>query len=171
MWSNMEVEQYGQDMGSLLGEIDSTTRRLDIDPADRMTAKDYVNVDFNVETEQSLTDDQIVELVSGETNDAESDDEVELDVSEEPPPPPPTKSEAHIACQILISFYESEAAKDDSFSSKLTEIRRHLLFINEKQVIRVKKLVGLPPPALELLASSSVNKRILCACTHTHTTH
>ena len=40
-----------------------------------------------------------------------------------------------------------------------------------EQVIRVKKLVGLPPPALELLASSSVSKRILCACTHTHTTH
>ena len=39
----------------------------------------------------------------------------------------------------------------------------------QKQVIRVKKLVGLPPPALELLASSSVSKRILCACTHPHT--
>ena len=37
-----------------------------------------------------------------------------------------------------------------------------------KQVIRVKKLVGLPPPALELLASYSVSKRILCTCTHTH---
>ena len=36
-------------------------------------AKDYVNVDHNVETEQSLADDQIVELVSGGTNDAESD--------------------------------------------------------------------------------------------------
>ena len=87
------VDQHGQDMGSLLGEIDSTTRRLDIDPAERMTAKEYVNVDLNVETEQSLTDDQIVELVSGEVHDAESDED-ELDVSEEPPPPPPTKSEA-----------------------------------------------------------------------------
>ena len=38
-----------------------------------------------------------------------------------------------------------------------------------EQVIRVKKLVGLPPPALELLASYSVRKRILCTCTHTHT--
>ena len=37
-----------------------------------------------------------------------------------------------------------------------------------KQVIRVKKLVGLPPPALELLASYSVSKRILCTYTHTH---
>ena len=32
----------------------------------------------------------------------------------------------------------------------------------EEQVIRVKKLMGLPPPALELLASYPVNKRILC---------
>ena len=103
-----------------------------------MTAKEYVNVDLNVETEQSLTDDQIVELVSGEVHDAESD-EGELDVSEEPPPPPPTKSEAHSACQVLISFYESEAAKDDSFSSKLTEIRKHLLFINGKRLAGAKQ--------------------------------
>ena len=40
---------------------------------------------------------------------------------------------------------------------------------SKEQVIRVKKLVGLPPPALELLASYSLSKRILCACTHTHT--
>ena len=31
-----------------------------------------------------------------------------------------------------------------------------------KQVIQVKKLVGLPLPALELLASYPVNKRIIC---------
>ena len=34
--------------------------------------------------------------------------------------------------------------------------------IRLQQVIRVKKLVGLPPPALELLASYSVNQGILC---------
>ena len=126
-------EQNGEDIRCLLGDIDSTTSRLDIDPSERITAKDYVNVDDSVETEQSLTDDQIVELVSGGTNDAESD------VVEEPPPLPPTIAEAHRACQLLISFYENEVAKDDSHSSKLTEIRKHMRFLSTKKLSVAKQ--------------------------------
>ena len=115
-------------------------------------AKDYVTVDDNVETEQSFTDDQIVELVSGGTNDAESDED-EPDVDEEPPPPPLTIAEAHMACQLLtnhplplhshkkkyISFYESEVAKDDSYSLKLTEIRKHMRFLSTKKLAVAKQ--------------------------------
>ena len=51
--------------------------------------KDYINVDDNVETEHSLTNDQIVQLVSGGKNDVESNEDVP-DVDEEPLSPPLT---------------------------------------------------------------------------------
>ena len=130
-------QQNGEDIRSLLGDIDSMTSHLDIDPSERMMAKDYVNVDDNVETEQSLTDDQIVELVSGGTNDAETDED-KPDVDEEPPPPPPTIVEAHMACQLLISFYENEVAEDE-YSSKLTEIRKHMRCLSTKKMAVAKQ--------------------------------
>ena len=84
-------QQRGEDIGSLLGDIDSSPHYLAIDPSERMSAKDNINVDDNVETEQSLTDNRIVELVSEGSNviDAEAN-ENEPDVDEEPPPLPPT---------------------------------------------------------------------------------
>ena len=49
-----------------------------------------------------------------------------------------------------------------SLSCSMVECKIVVMCFMAEQVIRVKKLVGLPPPALELLASYSVNQRILC---------
>ena len=95
-------QQNDEDIRSLIGNIHSTTSHLDIDPSEEMTAKDCTN--DSVETEQSLTDDQIVEVVSGGTNDAVSDED-KPEVAEEPPPPPPTITEAHMACQQSPAYF------------------------------------------------------------------
>ena len=49
-----------------------------------------MDVDGNMETLQSLTNGQIVELVSGGSNAAESDKD-EPNFDKEPPPPLPTR--------------------------------------------------------------------------------
>ena len=108
------TDQNGEDITPLLSNIDAMTRRLEIDPSERMLARDYVHVDDNVETEEALSDDQIVELVSGESNHADCDED-NPDVNEQPPVPPPTIAEAHTACQLLVSFYENEGVKDESY--------------------------------------------------------
>ena len=114
------------------------TRRLEIDPSERMSARDYVHVDDNVETEEALSDDQIVELVSGESNHADCDED-NPDVNEQPPVPPPTIAEAHTACQLLVSFYENEGVKDESYLSKLVEVRQHMQFIGTKKLAAAKQ--------------------------------
>lgn len=146
-WKHVGILQFGEDqydttdlnpedIRPLLSNIEAMTHRLEVDPSKRMAAEDYVNIDNKAETEEALTDDPIIELVSGEPK-VHIDEEQDAD--DLPPPPPPTVADAHKACRLLIAFYESEVAKDDSHGSKLIEIRKHMKHIEMKRIPEAKQ--------------------------------
>ncbi|XP_061165650.1 tigger transposable element-derived protein 6-like [Saccostrea echinata] len=83
---------------------------LDLDPDMRLTVREFLNLDKNAESSQSLTDDEISSTVA---NSNDNTDQVEDD-SEEEAPCVPTYVEARQGLECLLRHLESKESTTES---------------------------------------------------------
>ena len=97
---------------------------LDTDPDMRLTVRELVNMDQNVENSETVSEDTIIESITGKPSD---DDEDSCDQSEILlPPPPPTASQARNALETVIRFFESQSTTMESDMTKLFTVQQNI---------------------------------------------
>ena len=90
----------------------------------RLTVPEFVNMDQNVENSETVSEDAIIESITGKPSD---DDKDSCDQSETLlPPPPPTASQARNALETVIRFFESQNTTTESDMTKLFTVEQNI---------------------------------------------
>ncbi|HEX4852269.1 MAG TPA: hypothetical protein VFV08_15745, partial [Puia sp.] len=127
-----QVQQF--DFEALRTQVQVLIDRVDIEYAQRLSAMEYINVDMNEPAMETMSDDEIVQLVNNKYDDNNADEDGDSD--EEPTLPPMTPQQGKAALEDTLRYCEEQLdeAIDPTFLAKLRSlIRRAALQVQDEK--------------------------------------